>query len=86
MASAANLPQPTMEEKSLEDLTLRELPDLLRSKLAAEEKKAESAAVLVQPVVVVPKTPTPSVSSERLPLPRTISGKKKDKCNCAHLS
>jgi hypothetical protein len=55
MASVANLPQPTMEEKSLAALTLRELADLLRSKLAAEEK-VEYAAVLVQPVVVVTGT------------------------------
>jgi hypothetical protein len=75
MASVANLPHPTMEEKSLVDLTLRELVDLSESKLAAEEK-AESTAVLVQPVVVVPKTPTPLVSSESLPLPRKKTEKK----------
>jgi hypothetical protein len=51
-----------MEEKLLDDLTLRELADLLRSKLAAKEKKAESTAVLVQPVVVVLEAPTPSTS------------------------
>jgi hypothetical protein len=41
---------------------LRELADLLRSKLAAEAKKAEYAAVLVQHVVMVPDAPTPSSS------------------------
>jgi hypothetical protein len=37
---------------------------------------AESAVVLVQPVVVVPKTPTPLVSSESLPLLRKKTKKK----------
>jgi hypothetical protein len=56
MASAANLLQPAMEEKSLDNLALRELADLLRSKLAAEEKVAKSAAVMV------PEAPIPLVS------------------------
>jgi hypothetical protein len=60
MAFAANLLQRTMEKMLLDDLTLRELADLLRSKLAAKEKKVESVAVLAQPVVVVPEVPTPS--------------------------
>jgi hypothetical protein len=70
-----------MEEKSLEDLTLRELADQLRSKLAAEEKKAESAAVLVQPTVVMPEAPTPSSSlllaAPTIPLPKKKTKKKK---------
>jgi hypothetical protein len=66
-----------MEEKSLEDLTLRELADQLRSKRAAEEK-AESAAVLVQPIVVMPEAPTPS-SSLLLAVPTIPLPKKKTK-------
>ncbi|GJN22172.1 hypothetical protein PR202_gb09715 [Eleusine coracana subsp. coracana] len=49
MASVANLPP-----KSYSDMSLRELIDLLKAQLEAKEEAANHAAVLAQPVMVVP--------------------------------
>ncbi|GJN25424.1 hypothetical protein PR202_gb13248 [Eleusine coracana subsp. coracana] len=49
MASVANLPP-----KSYSDMSLRELIDLLKARLEAKEEAANRAAVLAQPVMVVP--------------------------------
>ncbi|GJN00875.1 hypothetical protein PR202_ga18097 [Eleusine coracana subsp. coracana] len=49
MAFVANLPP-----KSYSDMSLRELIDLLKARLEAKEEAANRAAVLAQPVMVVP--------------------------------